>query len=393
MLNVLTFTSLYPSDSQPRNGIFLENRLLHLRDSGRVNLRVVAPVPWFPFRAERFGKYAAFANTPKSGNRSGIEVVYPRYPVIPMIGMTVAPILMATGVLRTVQKIFDVGHSFDLIDSYYVYPDGVAAAMIAARLKVPFVMTALGSDINVLPKYYFARKWIEWAAGRAAHITTVSAALTEELKRLGIPETKVTTIRHGVDGAVFRPVKDRQLLRRKLGMTKTTLLSVGNLVEAKGHGLCVDAVSRLDDVALYIIGQGKEESPLRQQIASLQLDERVKLIGHLHQKELAEYYAAADVVLLASSREGIPNVLLESMSCGTPVIATNVGGVAEIVTSRNAGLLIEDRSAEAVRCAVNELLRNPPSRDETVAVARNFDWESTTTEHLEVFADVMSTLR
>ncbi len=303
--------------------------------------------------------------------------------------MSVAPILMAKALLPKLRKILNEGFQFDVIDAYYVYPDGVAAAIIAKRLEKPFVMTALGTDINILPNYYFPRKWIKWAAGRAAYLTTVSAALKCELIKLGVPQEKISTILHGVDHDMFQPAKDKGLLRKRLGMTTTTLLSVGNLNEAKGHHLIIDALRNLENIELVIIGHGEQEAALRAQITSSGLDNRVRMLGQLQQTDLPDYYAAADALVLASSREGIPNVLLEAMSCGTPVIATAVGGIAEIVTSRDAGILLSERSSAAIVMAVNALLPDLPSGSDVAAVARKFDWEMTTQKHLEMISRVV----
>ena len=169
---MLTVTTLYPNAAQPQHGVFVETRLRQLAASGAVAPRVVAPVPWFPFRAERFGRYAAHAQAPRREVRHDIPVSHPRYPVIPRLGMSLAPALLYAALARHVGRLLRDGHGFDLIDAHYAYPDGVAAALLGRRLGLPVVITARGTDLNLIPRHVLPRRMIRWAAGRAAGRTT-----------------------------------------------------------------------------------------------------------------------------------------------------------------------------------------------------------------------------
>ncbi|MGB9110543.1 MAG: glycosyltransferase family 4 protein, partial [Telluria sp.] len=125
-MKILTFSTLFPNSVKPGHGIFVETRLRHLVASGRVESRVVAPVPWFPSRHPRFGAWAAWAAVPAHEERSGIAVAHPRYPVLPKIGMNVAPALLAASSRAAIGRLLDEGFDFDVIDAHYFYPDGVA---------------------------------------------------------------------------------------------------------------------------------------------------------------------------------------------------------------------------------------------------------------------------
>ena len=148
-MKVLVLSSLYPNEVQRRHGIFIEHRVAHTF-SAADEVRVVAPVPWFPSADPRFGTWADHARVPAREERRGIAIEHPRYPVIPKVGQTLAPWLMARALAGSIERIrrdFD----FDVIDSYYLYPDGVAAAWLAARFDRPFVMSALGTDVSLIP--------------------------------------------------------------------------------------------------------------------------------------------------------------------------------------------------------------------------------------------------
>ena len=301
-IRILTFSTLYPNAVQPHHGIFVENRLRHLVAGGEVQSRVVAPVPWFPLRGELFGDYGRFARVPAHDNRNGISVVYPRFPVAPKVGMTLAPFGMYHAVRRTVRRILDDGYDFDLIDAHYFYPDGVAAAMLADALGKPLTITARGTDLNLIPKYRLPRKLILRAADRADGLITVSQALKDVLVELGVEDSRVRVLRNGVDLDLFRPA-ERQGARAALGLTRPTLLSVGHLIERKAHDLVVRALAGLPDTDLLIAGEGPEEVTLRALAQRLGVADRVRFMGRVGHQELREVYSAADILVLASSRD------------------------------------------------------------------------------------------
>ena len=374
---------------QTRHGVFVENRLRHLLRSGRVEARVVAPVPWFPFTSPRFGRYAAFAGVGQCENRAGIPVEHPKYPVIPRVGMSLAPWLMARSAAATLGRIIREGYDFDLIDAHYFYPDGVAAAMLARKFGKPLVITARGSDLNVIPDYRLPRRMIQWAAGQASGMITVCQALKDVLVGLNVEPGRITVLRNGVDLDMFHPPRDREALRRQQGIHRTTLLSVGNLIRGKGHDLVIRALQELPGTELVIIGSGEEDAALRQLAASSGVADRVTFTGTLAHDRLAEYYGAADVLVLASRREGWANVLLESMACGTPVVATRVGGTPEVVAGKEAGVLMERRDVDSLVKSVRMLQENYPDRDTVRRYAERFGWDETTQGQLDLFSAIL----
>ncbi|MFP5286751.1 MAG: glycosyltransferase, partial [Thermoanaerobaculia bacterium] len=178
----------------------------------------------------------------------------------------------------------------------------------------------------------------------------------------------------------------RDVVRRRLGLSGTVLLSVGHVTRRKGHHLAVEALRELPEATLLIAGDGWYEGPLRELAASFGVQERVRFLGQVDQEALKDYYSAADALVLASSREGIANVLLESMACGTPVIATAVWGTPEAVNAPEAGVLMAERSAPALVEAARRLFATYPDRAATRRHAAKFRWEQTSREHLEVLS-------
>jgi glycosyltransferase involved in cell wall biosynthesis len=383
-MKTVTFSTLYPNQVKPHHGIFVETRLRHLVASGAVDTRVVAPVPWFPFSGARFGRYGEFARVPQSETRFGLNVAHPRYALLPKVGMNLAPSLLAKGARRTLARLIDEGHDFDLIDAHYFYPDGVAAVQLGRYFNKPVVITARGSDISLLPRHTVPRKLIQWAAAHADHMITVCDALKTELVALGADAGRITPLRNGVDLQRFQP-GDRAAVRAELGLGGFTLLSVGHLVPVKGHDLVIGALPLLPGVTLLLAGGGPEQARLAALAEQMNVADRVRFLGVVPQADLTRYYNAADVLVLASSREGWANVLLEAMACGTPVVASRVWGTPEVVAAPAAGILMDERSARGVADAVRRLRADTPDRADTRRYAEGFSWEATTAGQLRLF--------
>lgn len=384
-IRTLLFSTLYPSSVRPSHGIFVETRLRHLLASGEVETRVVAPVPWFPFCHRAFGDYAKHAAVPHHEERNGIHVVHPRYLLLPKVGMNSAPYTLGRAGLEAARKLIADGYDFDLIDAHYFYPDGVAATMIGKALNKPVVITARGTDINLIPQFDKPRRLILQAAEDCAAMITVCAALKDALVGLGAKAEKIVALRNGVDLELFRP-EDRPASRAAFGMSERfAIASVGHLIERKGHHLVIEALPQMPDAELYIAGGGEEDANLRALAARLGVTDRVHFLGALPQAKLRTLYNAADCLVLASSREGWANVLLEAMACGTPVVATNVWGTPEVVAAPEAGVLMDERSAGGIVRAVARLREALPARNATRAYAEQFGWPPTTEGQLALF--------
>ena len=390
-MRILTFSSLYPNRAMPNFGIFVENRLRHLVGSSDIDVRVVAPVPWSPGRHPSFGSYARWACVPREEQRHGLTILHPRYPRLPRYGLQSQALLMAAWSYDTLRRLRREGFDFDLIDAHFYYPTGVAALLLGQWLDRPVVITARGSDINDYPhRYPLVRRMIAATARRAAASIAVSGALGQQLVALGAPPERVHVLRNGVDLDAFRPL-DRAKARRRLGLQDGPLLaSIGHLIERKGHHLAIEALTALEGYRLVVVGEGPDRAGLAALATRLGVAERVRFLGEIAHTDLAQVYSAADLLVLASSREGWANVLLEAMACGTPVVAAAVEGVGELVTSPAAGRILDERSAAAVVRAVQAVMADPPPRAATRRHAEAFSWDATSAGQLALFRDVVA---
>jgi len=383
-VKVLTFTTLFPNSIRERHGIFVENRVRKLATSEQITeINVVAPVPYVPKFLAR-GEWRHFAGVRSSEIRHGLKVSHPRFLTIPKVGMSLAPLLLAASSLLHIRALIKTNKTeFQLIDAHYAYPDGVAAVIVGLCFRKPVLITARGSDINTIPEFFVPRMFIKWSLRRASHVLTVSDSLQEKIISLGIETEKVSTVRNGVDPEVFYQDGLRNEIRQNLGVKGKLVLSVGNLVSLKGHDLVIDAIEALPHVSLVIVGEGVERSNLVAQIKDRALENRVTIVPSLRQEKLRGVYSAADLLVLASSREGLPNVLLEAMACGTRVVSTKVGGAPEVVNSINAGILVE-RTVLALRNAIETELATDILRESTIEYAKQFDANQSTKKWLAV---------
>jgi glycosyltransferase involved in cell wall biosynthesis len=365
----------------------VENRLRQLVKSGDVSAHVLAPVPYFPLRGEMFGRWSVFARAPVSEIRHGIAIDHPRFLTIPKVGMTAAPFLLYAAARKSLAALLESGDRFDLIDAHYFYPDGVAAAMLGRTFGIPVTVTARGTDLNVIPDYVIPRRMIRWAANRVDGLITVSTALAGRLASLGVDASRIAVLRNGIDPVVFRPVApfkwDGQIPPSPLA------LSVGNLVPLKGHDMAIRALPDIPELHLWIVGDGPERGQLEALAGSLGVAERVTFLGTVPHERMSEVYSAASILILASEREGWPNVLLEAMACGARAVATNVSDVPQIITEPAAGMWIRERSIQALVDAVRELLAAPVAREATRAHALRFTWDTTTSGQIELFRRVL----
>jgi len=376
-MRVLTFTSLFPNREEPGHGIFVYHRTAHLAARGH-RVVVVAPVPYFPkwISSQRFSSYS---RVPQYEQADALQVWHPRYPLLPKVSMPLHGLLMLLGCVRLVRRLHRE-HRFDCIDAHYVYPDGFCAAILGKLVGIPVVVSARGTDMNLFPKFAIIRRLIRWTLRNAVGGIAVSGPLKSLMLAHGLVTERAALIPNGVDLALFHPV-DRVEARQRLGipLDAEVIVCVAGLVPAKGHHRLLSAIAELAKVrgklCVYIVGKGPSRKRLEAQAVALGLTGVVSFVGAKPQHELKFWYSAANVSCLISEREGCPNVVLESLSCGVPVVATRVGGIPEIVHSRELGILV-DQSPVSIAHGLAEALDSECNRQIIASYGRQSAWES-----------------
>ena len=389
--SLVVFSSLFPSAQEPLAGVFIRERMF--RVGRELPITVVSPQPWFPLQSlVRLLRPGYRPERSRKERMSGVEVVRPRFLSVPGLMRRFDGVSMAIGAWREVRRLKGEGRA-DVIDAHFAYPDGHAASLLARWLGVPFTVTLRGTE----PRHASdpaLRPRLARALRAAARVFAVSSSLRDLALRLGVPVERTQVVGNGVDLQNFVPL-DRLEARSRLGLPQdaSVLVTVGGLVERKGFHRVIDCLPGLlaahPKLHYLIVGGPSPEgdcSPmLRERVERLGLRERVNFVGPLPPQELRLPLSAADVFVLASSNEGWANVLLEAMACGLPVVATDVGGNAEVVAGEDLGIVVPFGDAAALQGALDRALSTRWDTGRIRAYAEENQWDRRVRTLVEVF--------
>jgi glycosyltransferase involved in cell wall biosynthesis len=375
---VLSLSTLYPNAARPRFGTFVARSLEALAKRGDWQVTAINPIGVPPVA---LGRYRALRAAAVDEIENGVRVLRPTFPLIPRIGWRRNPALIVRAVLPVARRLHAEA-PFDLVDAQFFYPDGPAAATIARALDLPLSIKARGADIHYWGARPPAREAMLGAGEQAAGLLAVCAALADDMAAIGLPRDKITVHYTGLDRDRFRPLQHDRLradLGRALGITLPAraplLVTVGALIPRKGQALVLRALTELPDVTLLLVGRGEDEAKLRTLAAGLGLLERVHFLGSLDHDVLPLALSAADAMVLPSASEGLANVWIEALACGTPLVITDAGGAREVVTGPVAGEIVA-RGPHPIAEGVRQLLARAAPPEEVALFAERFSWEA-----------------
>jgi len=360
--HIVVFSSLFPNSRQPCAGLFIRERMF--RVGRELPISVVSPTPWFPLQGLiRLVRPGFRAGAPVHEVQQGIHVWFPRFVSIPGILKRLDGWAMALAAWPRLRKLKRAAR-LDLIDAHFAYPDGYAAALLGRWLNVPVTITLRGTEVRHARDDSLA-PLLRTALRRANRIFAVSESLRILAIELGTSPDKVRVIGNGVDLEKFKPIPRIEARRRlNLGMDTPVLITVGALVERKGFHRVIELLpalrERFPGLTYLIVGGASPEGDwtdrLKNQAAALGLADAVRFLGAMPPEELRVPLSAANAFVLATRNEGRANVLLEAMGCGLPIVATDVGGNAEVLVSSDLGILVPFGDSVALRRAIEEAL-------------------------------------
>lgn len=373
-LRVLSISTLFPDGTRPNFGLFVERSLRAMAAQAGVDLTVVAPVGIPPFPLSLHPRYRELSRLPQVEDWHGLTVHRPHFTLIPRVGRARNPAAIARAVLPLALRLHR-NQPFDVIDAQYFYPDGPAAMRLAEALALPYSVKARGSDVSHFGHDPATAPQLLNAARKANGLLAVSEAMRRDMAAIGIDPAKVQVHYTGIDAARFCP-GDRAAARAALGLGDGPLIaSVGALIPRKGQALVIEALPALPGVAYALAGAGESERDYRALAVRLDVADRVRFLGPMANADLPQLYRAADAVVMPSVSEGLANAWVEALACGTPIIISDAGGAAELVTSDVAGQIVA-RAPEAIAAAVRKLLANPREPKEVAAtLGDRFSWE------------------
>ncbi|MEI6643272.1 MAG: glycosyltransferase [Novosphingobium sp.] len=394
---LLSISTLYPAPTRPGFGRFVARQMEALAARGDWDVTVINPIGLPPPPMRAMGRYKQLAATPPLDRSGTIPVHHPSFLLVPGLSGRFNPWAIARAVMPLARRLH-AETPFDLVDAQFFYPDGPAAARVAAALGLPHAIKARGSDIHLWGEKPAALAQIRRAANSAAVVLAVSGALAWDMEALGIaPPGGVTVHYTGLDHARFQPLP-RAEARQRLGdlpglsLRPGDLLavSVGALLPIKGQALAIRAMTSLPDaVQLALAGTGPDEPGLRSLASSLGISSRIHFLGAVSHEVLPALLSAADVMVLPSEREGLANAWIEALACGTPLVIPQIGGASEVLDRPAAGRLA-DRTPEAIAAAIAEVLAAPPPQSEVAACAARFSWAANAAALAEIYEKAAS---
>lgn len=383
-LRIAVATHFFPTSSQPNRGgpIYQMTRAL----SFLADVQVFCVDPLYP--RYKFLQQRTFLNPEydRSYSVPGVKVDYLRYRALPVLSRVLNGYNCGRLLTPYMRKFRP-----DIIIGYFLYPEGFGAVSVGRNLKIPVIVGALGSDLLRI-RSTFIRWAVRQTMRRASFVLTVSDELRERTIKFGIPPEKSRTIHNGFDFDIFK-LADRDNARTELNIDSDVELVVftGRLVPNKGLrelfksvAILVPSRSRL---RLVCIGEGVMDRELRQRASKPDLKGHVKFVGNANPEEIARWLAASNVFCLPSHSEGCPNVVIEALACGRPIVASNVGGIPELVDSRS-GILVPPRDASRLADALSKALDYPWNQEE---IARSFcrSWNDVARETYDVCCSVV----
>ena len=373
-MRVLVITNLFPNRQEPGRAVFNGQQFAALRE--HCDYTVVAPLPLFRFSRKQ---------VPKRDTINGVQVLHPRYIVIPKILRSLHGLSMFIGMFRQVRRELRRNPA-DVILATWAYPDCFAAALIAKCFGLPLVTKVHGTDCNYGLKFYLRRKMIRFAMRSAETVVSVSSQLKDKLVGIGVPDKQITVLLNGVDDKRFFPA-DPVLAKAQLGLNgdKRHVLFVGNMVRVKSIDTLLHALERLpDNIVLHLLGDGPLQGSLKVLAESLNLQDRVHFHGRLPHDDLPVWFNAADVFCLPSLNEGCPNVVVEAIACGTPVVASNVGAIPDLINAPERGRFVTAGDVAAFAAALEEVLDRETTISENISA--DLSWRQNALQLYETLA-------
>lgn len=380
--HIVVLSSLFPSARQPGAGLFVRERVF--RVGAHLPLCVVAPTPWFPLQGLlRWFRHGFRPGAPTHETQRGFDVWFPRFFSLPGVLKRLDGWFMAFGAYLRLRRLRNSGR-LDLIDAHFGYPDGYAAGLLSRWLGVPYCVTLRGTEERHSRDPVLA-PMLGRALRQAARVFSVSESLRAIALSQGVDPQRALVVGNGVDLSRFF-AEDRSEQRRLLGLPSdaAVLITVGGLVERKGFHRVIEVLPSLlsdhPNLHYLVVGgpspEGDWTSRLKELVKRLALDERVHFVGPQPPDALRSYLSAADVFVLSTRNEGWANVILEAMACGLPVVATDVGGNAEVVSDLELGTIVPFGDAQALRSGLHEALSRQWNRERIRLHAEANTWDS-----------------
>lgn len=378
-MKILVVTDLFPTPENPNHGIFIYQWAHHLAQ--KLDMTVYQAV-WDDKHNPLTEKTLKGFRNAFSKDTLPFRWIQRSIKFFPIDRIWIRNIQL----LRKIKKEKNIEIAdYDVIIGQMGCPGGFVAVKLAKKYNKPSIVGLRGSDVTGYLKRQILKQMALWAYNNCSKIVTVSEDLKKRIIGKGIDEDKIRVIKNGIN-PIFR-VLDKDASRKRLQLPNTKIiLFVGHLIKTKGIDYLIEALANFDkniNFKLYLIGSGEEKENFIQIIKEKNLSKVADFVGTVKHSELVDWYNATDILCLPSLREGIPNVILESLACGTPVVATNIGNNSEII-GKSAGILVEPQNSKQLKDALQKALTVKWDRNKISNSVKDFNWENNVYKYLEI---------
>jgi len=392
---------MYPNNMFLTHGIFIHNQIRHIAQAG-CTIKVIAPVPYSPKVLWNNDKWKNYGNIPLSDTMDGIEVAYPRYINIPgKWSHLLSTYSMCSPIKINIDQVIRKFKPH-IIHAHTATPDGYLGLTIKMKYNLPLVCSLRGSDIHTYPyndsvTYRLTRKVIL----NADQILSVSDALRISAEQIAKPKNPIKVVYNGCE---LPPLANFQIKRGEIrsqlgiGENDVAIIFVGDIDKVKGIFELMEAFkllkSKYPHLHLILLGDGPDRQPVLNMISSGIDNANVHLIGKIPHDDVYHWLRASDLFVLPTYNEGLPNALLEAMACGLPVIATNVGGIPEVVRHGQNGILIEARNVNTLYQSIEKMLADPEiarnmGSSANRLIQQNFSWLNNAGKMMEIYKELI----
>jgi teichuronic acid biosynthesis glycosyltransferase TuaC len=400
-INVLLLSSLYPNEVNPHLGIFIHNQVRHLTKAG-CHVKVMSPVPLAPKILQFRSKWKNYREIPESALIDGIKVYYPAYIRPPGAFFHALSCYTMYGSINKMVRHITGEFRPDILHAHRATPEGFVGQLIAKKYAIPLVCSLRGGDINVFPyRDRLTMSLTRRVLSNGHRVISVSGSLKAAAESISATLKPIRVIYNGcTTNDFYFDEGRRQRHRATLGISgeAKVLIFVGNLIKTKGVFELLKSFAKLasshQNLYLIMVGTGSEQKKIENFIASATLEKRIFMTGGVPHGKVSGWLNAADIFVLPTYSEGLPNALLEAIACGLPVVATRAGGIPEVVEDGKSGILINPRDCDSLSAAIKYLLDNEAAAD-TMGIAgkqyveTNFSWERNAQETIKIYKEIL----
>lgn len=383
-MRIAVITPFFPNGTEPYGGSPIYRTVVKLQELAEV--RVLCPRARYPKWKVLQPRRSFYAPLDRSYSPPGVSVRWVEYPALPVVARPFSHRICALYLRPHLVELRP-----DLVLAYNVYPEGCVAVALARQLGLPIVLGGRGNDLLRIPDER-ARRRIREALQKADFLLTVSEDMRRVALELGAPPERTRTVPNGCDTSIFRPA-DRVQARMHLGLAADLelILFVGRLTPVKGLDNLLRAISRLlpahPRLQLALIGDDWMGGSLQRLAVELGVSAQIRFLGIKKPPEVAEWLAACDVFCLPSLSEGCPNVAIEALSCGRPVVGSNVGGIPELLNA-GCGIMVPAGDPDMLACALREAIGREWD-EPSIASAFGRGWSVVAAETFEVCRSIL----